>query len=65
LITINGDKIPITGWYSYSCHIDVADPKCFVTMQSSRMFFKKGETAPGLGSCDHRIAWKFIEEYKK
>lgn len=64
MIKVDGDEIPITGYYSYLCHVDERHPECFVPMQSNRMLFKKGETAPKLGSCEHRIAWEFEEKYK-
>lgn len=46
MIKVDGDEIPITGYYSYLCHVGERHPKCFVPMQSNRIFFKKRETAP-------------------
>ena len=59
----SGEIITVTGWYKYDGHIDSGVFDCFIPMQSSRMLFKKGESCMSLGSCSHKIRWKFIEAY--
>ena len=59
----SGEKFIVTGWYKYTDHVEKNTTKCFVPMQSNRMLFKKGETAPMLGSCEHAIKWEFISAY--
>lgn len=59
----SGDKFLVTGWYKYVDHVDSNTTDCFVPMQSCRMFFKKDEVAPLLGSCEHAIRWELISAY--
>jgi hypothetical protein len=58
---INGQKFEVTGWYRLIHH----GVGCFIPDMTTRMFFKKGETAPLTGSCNHEARWELIEVYKK
>lgn len=60
---ISGDKFIVTGYYRYRGHPNNDEDNCFVTTQAHRLLFKKGETAPKLGSCDHIVEWILIKEY--
>lgn len=61
MIVKSGEPITIAGYYKLVNH----NPKCFTTIQSNRMFFKKRESAPMTGSCEHIAEWEFIEAYIK
>lgn len=50
-----------TGYYKYSRHDLNGVFECFIPIQANRMFFKKGEKAPILGSCEHVVGWEFIK----
>lgn len=54
-----GNKFKITGYYKLTNH----NYDCFVPQQAKNMFFKKGDTAPTIGSCYHIVDWQLIERY--
>ena len=56
----SGDVFKETGCYSYVSHVEDHKEHCFNPPQTNRMFFKRGETAPKLISCQHDIFWKLI-----
>lgn len=59
----NGEKFTITGYYKYAGHVVTSTENCFIPMQSARILFKSGETAPMLGSCPHDVKWELISKY--
>lgn len=63
LIT-TGELFDTTGYYAYTKHADnEPHPECFITKQSNRLLFQKGETAPALGSCNHLVMWQLLKRY--
>lgn len=61
LEVVSGQLFWETGYFMYYGHADGAwHPECFVPPQTKMMLFKENEKAPGLGSCNHPIVWRYV-----
>jgi hypothetical protein len=58
-----GEKVPVSGSYSYERHMESMTPfTCTQTHEEEQVELSKGDTFPAHKECNQGVIWKLIKE---